>query len=85
MCVDPYSKPMSTGYKSAVRTICPISLGIAAPPDRGRSFSGLMRDIGKGDVLVVVRLDRLARSVSHLLGVIELLEGQGLISDHATI
>jgi DNA invertase Pin-like site-specific DNA recombinase len=37
----------------------------------------LMRDIGAGDVLVVVRLDRLARSVSHLLEVIERLEDKG--------
>ncbi|RWX59003.1 recombinase family protein, partial [Mesorhizobium sp. M4B.F.Ca.ET.089.01.1.1] len=37
----------------------------------------LMRDIGVGDVLVVVRLDRLARSVSHLLEVIEVLEKRG--------
>jgi DNA invertase Pin-like site-specific DNA recombinase len=34
----------------------------------------LMRELGAGDVLVVVRLDRLARSVSHLLAVIEDLE-----------
>lgn len=37
----------------------------------------LMREIKKGDVLVVVRLDRLARSVSHLLQVIETLEERG--------
>jgi DNA invertase Pin-like site-specific DNA recombinase len=37
----------------------------------------LMREIGAGDVLVVVRLDRLARSVSHLLAVIEELEERG--------
>jgi DNA invertase Pin-like site-specific DNA recombinase len=37
----------------------------------------LMREIGAGDVLVVVRLDRLARSVSHLLLVIEELEQRG--------
>jgi len=37
----------------------------------------LMREIGPGDVLVVVRLDRLARSVSHLLDVIERLEESG--------
>ncbi|ABS70012.1 Resolvase domain (plasmid) [Xanthobacter versatilis] len=36
----------------------------------------LMREIGPSDVLVVVRLDRLARSVSHLLAVIEDLEGR---------
>ncbi|MET2832303.1 recombinase family protein [Mesorhizobium shangrilense] len=34
----------------------------------------LLREIRGGDVLVVVRLDRLARSVSHLLEVIETLE-----------
>ena len=37
----------------------------------------LMREIRAGDVLVVVRLDRLARSVSHLLDVIERLEAEG--------
>ena len=37
----------------------------------------LMREIRPGDVLVVVRLDRLARSVSHLLDVIERLEESG--------
>jgi DNA invertase Pin-like site-specific DNA recombinase len=37
----------------------------------------LMREIAAGDVLVVVRLDRLARSVSHLLEVIERLEERG--------
>lgn len=37
----------------------------------------LISDIGAGDVLVVVRLDRLARSVSHLLQVIEDLTAKG--------
>ncbi|MET3900893.1 DNA invertase Pin-like site-specific DNA recombinase [Devosia sp. UYZn731] len=37
----------------------------------------LVHDIRPGDVLVVVRLDRLARSVSHLLDVIERLEEKG--------
>lgn len=37
----------------------------------------LMREIAAGDVLVVVRLDRLARSVGHLLEVIEQLEARG--------
>jgi DNA invertase Pin-like site-specific DNA recombinase len=37
----------------------------------------LMREIAPGDVLVVVRLDRLARSVSHLLAIIEELEQRG--------
>lgn len=37
----------------------------------------LLREISTGEVLVVVRLDRLARSVSHLLAVIEQLEEKG--------
>lgn len=45
---------------------------------RGRpALSKLLRDIGAGDTLVVVRLDRLARSVSHLLEVIEELKVRG--------
>ena len=37
----------------------------------------LLDRIGKGDTLVVVRIDRLARSLSHLLEVIERLETKG--------
>ena len=37
----------------------------------------LLRDIRREETLVVVRLDRLARSVSHLLAVIERLEAKG--------
>jgi DNA invertase Pin-like site-specific DNA recombinase len=37
----------------------------------------LLREIGAGETLVVVRLDRLARSVSHLLAVIDRLEAAG--------
>ena len=37
----------------------------------------LLREIRAGETLVVVRLDRLARSVSHLLAVIEQLEASG--------
>lgn len=45
---------------------------------RGRpALSNLLREIGAGDTLVVVRLDRLARSVSHLLEVIEDLTVKG--------
>jgi DNA invertase Pin-like site-specific DNA recombinase len=40
-------------------------------------LSRSLREISTGEVLVVVRLDRLARSVSHLLQVIEQLEGKG--------
>ncbi|MCV2890871.1 recombinase family protein [Ruegeria aquimaris] len=37
----------------------------------------VLERVGKGDTLVVVRLDRLARSLSHLLEVIEQLEARG--------
>ena len=37
----------------------------------------VLERIGKGDTLVVVRIDRLARSLSHLLEVIERLEARG--------
>jgi DNA invertase Pin-like site-specific DNA recombinase len=37
----------------------------------------LLASLGRGDVLVVVRIDRLARSLSHLLEVIETLEARG--------
>lgn len=37
----------------------------------------LMERIGKGDVLVVVRIDRLARSLAHLLEILDRLETKG--------
>lgn len=50
----------------------------ASGADRARPvLSRLLREIRKGETLVVVRLDRLARSVSHLLAVIEQLEAKG--------
>jgi DNA invertase Pin-like site-specific DNA recombinase len=50
----------------------------ASGADRVRPvLAALVRDIRAGETLVVVRLDRLARSVSHLLAVIEQLEVKG--------
>jgi DNA invertase Pin-like site-specific DNA recombinase len=50
----------------------------ASGADRSRPvLVRLLRDICAGETLVVVRLDRLARSVSHLLAVIEQLEAKG--------
>jgi DNA invertase Pin-like site-specific DNA recombinase len=50
----------------------------ASGADRTRPvLARLLRDIAAGETLVVVRLDRLARSVSHLLAVIEQLEARG--------
>jgi hypothetical protein len=50
----------------------------ASGADRSRPvLARLLRDIRPGETLVVVRLDRLARSVAHLLAVIEQLEAAG--------
>jgi hypothetical protein len=50
----------------------------ASSVDRSRpALTRLLRDIRRGETLVVVRLDRPARSVSHLLAVIEQLETNG--------
>ena len=50
----------------------------ASGADRSRPvLARLLRDIRAGETLVVVRLDRLARSVGHLLAVIEQLEARG--------
>jgi len=50
----------------------------ASGADRGRPvLAQVLRDIRPGETLVVVRLDRLARSVAHLLTVIEQLEAKG--------
>src|SRR4051794_5889731 len=50
----------------------------ASGADRTRPvLARLLREIQPGETLVVVRLDRLARSVSHLLAVIEQLEAGG--------
>ena len=46
--------------------------------DRGRPvLARVLRGMSAGDTLVVVRLDRLARSLAHLLAVIEGLEAKG--------
>src|SRR3954464_9855680 len=50
----------------------------ASGADRARPvLARLLREIAAGETLVVVRLDRLARSVSHLLAVIEQLQAKG--------
>ena len=49
------------------------------------ALAKLLREIGAGDTLIVVRLDRLARSVSHLLDVIEDLTATARISARCAI
>ena len=56
----------------------PVLAEHASGADRTRPvLARLLREIRPGETLVVVRLDRLARSVSHLLTVIEQLEASG--------
>lgn len=40
-------------------------------------LNALLGDIGRGDTLVVVRLDRLARSLSHVIAIVEGLRARG--------
>lgn len=55
-----------------------VHLEQASGADRWRPvLRAVLRDLRPGDTLVVVRLDRLARSLSHLLAVIEDLEARG--------
>ena len=41
------------------------------------NLSRALQRVGKGDTLVVVRIDRLARSLSHLLEIVETLRAKG--------
>jgi len=50
-----------------------LSGGLRARPQLARALDRIRR----GDTLIVWKIDRLARSLSHLLDVIERLEGQG--------
>ena len=50
----------------------------ASGTDRARpELAGLLGRLRRGDTLVVVRIDRLARSLSHLLVVLDRLQGTG--------
>ena len=52
--------------------------GISGDQDLRCGLSSLMRTLRRGDILVVWRLDRLSRSISHLLAVIEKLSRRGV-------
>ncbi|TVS02601.1 MAG: recombinase family protein [Rhodobacteraceae bacterium] len=68
--------PQSQALKSA--GCAEIHEEQASGGNRARPVLGrVLERIGKGDTLVVVRIDRLARSLSHLLEVIERLEAKG--------
>jgi DNA invertase Pin-like site-specific DNA recombinase len=68
--------PQSQALKSA--SCAEIHEEQASGGNRARPvLARVLERIGKGDTLVVVRIDRLARSLSHLLEVIERLEAKG--------
>ena len=68
--------PQSQALKSA--GCAEIHEERASGGDRTRPvLARMLERIGTGDTLVVVRIDRLARSLSHLLEVIERLEAKG--------
>lgn len=68
--------PQSQALKSA--SCAEIFEEQASGGNRARPvLARVLERIGKGDTLVVVRIDRLARSLSHLLEVIERLEAKG--------
>jgi DNA invertase Pin-like site-specific DNA recombinase len=68
------------GQLAALKTFgcAPIHEEHGSGGDRDRPvLAKVLNQIGAGDTLVVVRIDRLARSLSHLLEVIEALEAKG--------
>ncbi|MGB4951761.1 MAG: recombinase family protein, partial [Rhizobiaceae bacterium] len=73
---DQTTLPQSQALKSA--GCADIHEEQASGGNRARPvLARVLERIGKGDTLVVVRIDRLARSLSHLLEVIERLEAKG--------
>lgn len=48
------------------------------PYDERGGFTRLLRDIGKGDTLVIFRLDRLSRDIKQLKELIQLLHERGI-------
>jgi len=68
--------PQSQALKSA--GCAEIHEEQASGGNRARpALARVLERVGKGDTLVVVRIDRLARSLSHLLEILERLEAKG--------
>jgi DNA invertase Pin-like site-specific DNA recombinase len=68
--------PQTTALRAAGCDL--VTEEVASGGDRARPvLARVLERIGRGDTLVVVRIDRLARSLSHLLEVIERLEARG--------
>lgn len=68
--------PQFRALTAAGCTECQEEYASGGDPSRP-VLSRLIERLGRGDTLVVVRIDRLARSLSHLLQVIDRLEAKG--------
>ena len=55
-----------------------IRIGLPAPRMIGRGLKACLADLRDGDVLIVWKLDRLGRSLSHLLTIITDLKNRGV-------
>lgn len=79
-----YARVSSTDQNTAVQFEAFLKAGVSNVYEEKRSavkrrpvLEDLLQRIGPGDVLVVYKMDRLARSLSHLLEVLALLEARG--------
>ncbi|KGD87664.1 DNA resolvase [Rhizobium sp. YS-1r] len=52
--------------------------GVSGGQDKRGGLSSMLRALRKGDVLIVWRLDRLGRSIRHLISIIESLKRRGI-------
>jgi DNA invertase Pin-like site-specific DNA recombinase len=52
--------------------------GVSGAVEKRRGLNTVMRNLRKGDTLVVWRLDRLGRSIRHLIDVISKLQARGI-------
>jgi DNA invertase Pin-like site-specific DNA recombinase len=79
-----YARVSTTDQNTAVQFEAFLRAGVSNVYEEKRSavkyrpvLEDLLRLVGPGDVLVVYKMDRLARSLSHLLDVLALLEARG--------
>src|SRR4051812_23098601 len=63
--------------KAGVEHVYQENVSGAAPLSKRPALRNALLALGKGDVLVIWRLDRLARSVSELTTLMATIEGQG--------
>lgn len=79
-----YARVSTTDQNTALQFEAFLRAGVSTVYEEKRSavkrrpvLEDVLRRVGPGDVLVVYKMDRLARSLSHLLEVLALLEARG--------